>query len=97
MLTNKQKRFLRKEAHGIKPVVQVGKAGVNENVIRTTKEAIRARELIKVSVLQNCLEDKEEVALKLANSIQGEVVQVIGNTIILYKESKEKKQIELPQ
>ncbi|MDA3130772.1 ribosome assembly RNA-binding protein YhbY [Aliibacillus thermotolerans] len=97
MLTNKQKRFLRKEAHRLKPVVQVGKSGVNENVIQTTKEAIEARELIKVNVLQNCLERKEDVAHTLAENIKAEIVQVIGNIIILYKESKENKQIELPQ
>ncbi|PYZ94219.1 ribosome assembly RNA-binding protein YhbY [Salipaludibacillus keqinensis] len=96
MLTNKQKRFLRGEAHHIKPIFQVGKAGVNENLVKQVAEALEARELIKVSILQNCDEDREDVALRVAKGAKAEVVQVIGKTIIFYKESKENKKIELP-
>lgn len=96
MLTGKQKRFLRSEAHHLKPIFQVGKIGVNENMIGQIKDALEKRELIKVSVLQNCLEDKETVAGQLVQGAEAELVQIIGNNIILYKESKENKQIELP-
>jgi RNA-binding protein len=96
MLTGKQKRFLRAKAHHLKPIFQVGKGGVNENMIKQIVDALEARELIKVSVLQNCEEDRHVVADQLAQGAEAELVQVIGNTIVLYKESKENKQIVLP-
>lgn len=96
MLSGKQKRYLRKKAHQIKPIFQVGKAGVNGELVYQIGEALEARELIKVSVLQNCPEDKTEAAETIANEANADVVQVIGSTIILYKESQENKKIDLP-
>lgn len=96
MLTGKQKRFLRSQAHHLDPIFQVGKGGVNENMIKQISEALEARELFKISVLQNCEEDKHDVAVQLAKGAGAELVQIIGNTIILYKESVENKQIILP-
>ncbi|WP_216828995.1 ribosome assembly RNA-binding protein YhbY [Alkalihalobacterium elongatum] len=97
MLTGKQKRFLRSKAHHLTPIFQVGKGGVNENMIKQINDALEARELLKVSVLQNCEDEKDEVANDLSKGAKAELVQVIGNTIVLYKESKENKQLELPQ
>ncbi|WP_078428870.1 ribosome assembly RNA-binding protein YhbY [Alkalihalobacterium alkalinitrilicum] len=97
MLTGKQKRFLRSKAHHLTPIFQVGKGGVNDNMIKQIEDALEARELLKISVLQNCDEDKDEVASTLSKGTRAELVQVIGNTIVLYKESKENKQLELPQ
>ncbi|QEK98129.1 ribosome assembly RNA-binding protein YhbY [Bacillus amyloliquefaciens] len=96
MLTGKQKRFLRSKAHHLTPIFQVGKGGVNENMVKQIAEALEARELIKVSVLQNCEDDKNDVAEALVKGSHSQLVQTIGNTIVLYKESKENKQIELP-
>ncbi|AZV44470.1 MULTISPECIES: ribosome assembly RNA-binding protein YhbY [Peribacillus] len=96
MLTGKQKRFLRSKAHHLNPIFQVGKGGVNDNLIKQIGEALEARELIKVSVLQNCEEDRHDVSASLAKGARAELVQVIGNTIVLYKESRENKQIQLP-
>ncbi|WP_025027619.1 ribosome assembly RNA-binding protein YhbY [Caldalkalibacillus mannanilyticus] len=96
MLTGKQKRHLRSLAHHLDPIFQVGKGGVNENLIKHIEDVLEVRELIKVSVLQNCDQDKDEVAQELAEGAQAELVQVIGKTIVLYKESRENKQIELP-
>ncbi|WP_368652146.1 ribosome assembly RNA-binding protein YhbY [Ornithinibacillus sp. 4-3] len=96
MLTGKQKRFLRAKANKIKPIFQVGKIGVNENMIEQIIDALEKRELIKVSILQNCTEDKDVVAEQLVTGTNAELVQIIGNNIVLYKESKEDKQIELP-
>lgn len=96
MLTGKQKRFLRSKAHHLDPIFQVGKGGVNENMIKQISNALEARELFKISVLQNCDEDKNVVAVQLAEGAGAELVQIIGNTIILYKESVENKQIDLP-
>ncbi len=96
MLTGKQKRYLRSLAHHLNPIFQVGKGGVNDNMIKQIADALEARELIKVSVLQNCEFDKETVAENLVKGTKAELVQIIGNTIVLYKESKENKKIELP-
>ncbi|MBM7554694.1 ribosome assembly RNA-binding protein YhbY [Thalassobacillus pellis] len=96
MLTGKQKRYLRSQAHHLSPIFQVGKTGVNENMVSQIDDALEKRELIKVSVLQNCLEDKNDVAQDLAEGSGAHIVQIIGNTIVLYKESMENKQINLP-
>lgn len=96
MLTGKQKRFLRSKAHHLQPIFQVGKGGVNNNMVKQISEALEARELLKVSVLQNCEENKETVAAAIVGGTDATLVQVIGNVIILYKESKEHKTIELP-
>ncbi|MGG2018412.1 ribosome assembly RNA-binding protein YhbY [Bacillus sp. S10(2024)] len=97
MLTGKQKRFLRAEAHHLTPIFQVGKGGVNENMVKQIAEALEVRELIKVSVLQNCEFDRHEVAEELSQGANAELVQVIGSTVVLYKESKENKRIVLPK
>nr|WP_295969544.1 ribosome assembly RNA-binding protein YhbY [uncultured Bacillus sp.] len=96
MLTGKQKRYLRSKAHHLNPIFQVGKSGVNENMIKQISDALEARELLKISVLQNCDEDRNEVAGVLTKGAEAELVQIIGNTIVLYKESKENKQLILP-
>ncbi|WP_286229201.1 ribosome assembly RNA-binding protein YhbY [Neobacillus mesonae] len=96
MLTGKQKRFLRSKAHHLDPIFQVGKGGVNENMVKQIADALEARELLKVSVLQNCDEDKTVVAEELAAGTGAEIAQIIGNTIVLYKESVENKRITLP-
>ncbi|MBN8236704.1 ribosome assembly RNA-binding protein YhbY [Halobacillus kuroshimensis] len=96
MLTSKQKKHLRAASHQVQPIFQVGKAGVNENMTTQINEALEKRELIKVSILQNCLEEPAAVAEEIVDATDAHIVQVIGSTIILYKESKENKQIELP-
>lgn len=96
MLTGKQKRYLRAQAHHLQPTFQVGKSGVTENMVNQLKDLLEKRELIKISVLQNCLEDKEDIARQLVDQLQAHLVQIIGNTIVLYKESIEHKTITLP-
>ncbi|KJB84962.1 RNA-binding protein [Paenibacillus sp. E194] len=96
MLTGKQKRHLRSLAHHLQPIFQVGKGGMNDQLVRHVEDAIEKRELMKISVLNNCLEDPREIAEELASRSGSELVQVIGKTIVLYKESTDHKQIELP-
>ncbi|KMM37603.1 ribosome assembly RNA-binding protein YhbY [Guptibacillus hwajinpoensis] len=96
MLTGKQKRFLRAKANRLNPIFQVGKGGVNENMTKQIEEALEARELIKVSILQNCDEDRNTVGDQLSSETGAELVQIIGNMIVLYKESEENKEIILP-
>lgn len=95
-LTGKQKRYLRSLAHHEKLLFQIGKNGVTENFIAQVDDVMIKRELIKISVLQNCLEDKDSIAEALESATGAEIVQIIGNTIVLYRESDEHKEIELP-
>ncbi|OCS94624.1 ribosome assembly RNA-binding protein YhbY [Caryophanon latum] len=97
MLTGKQKRFLRAEAHHLTPIFQVGKGGVNGEMIKSIRDVLEARELIKVRILDNCEEDKNDVAKALATGARAELVQLIGLTVVLYKESRENKKIVLPK
>lgn len=96
MLTGKQKRFLRSKAHSLQPIFQVGKGGVNENMVKQINEALEVRELVKISILQNCDEDRETIAEQLTKGTRAELVQIIGKMIVLYKESRENKQLTLP-
>lgn len=95
-LTGKQKRYLRSLAHHEKPLFQVGKNGVTESFVEQFEDVLEKRELVKVSVLQNCMEDKDSIVESLVHGTGAELVQVMGNTIVLYKESKENKEIKLP-
>ncbi|UDI78136.1 ribosome assembly RNA-binding protein YhbY [Staphylococcus taiwanensis] len=96
MLTGKQKRYLRSLAHNIDPIFQIGKAGINENMVSQIKDTLENRELIKIHVLQNNFDDKNDLANTLSKATSSEVVQVIGSMIVIYKESQENKQITLP-
>ncbi len=96
MLIGKQKRFLRALGHPLKPVVTVGKGEVNEALVKETDDALASHELIKVKILESCLLDRFEVAEELARECRGEVAQVIGRTLLLYRPAKEPK-IELPR
>jgi RNA-binding protein len=97
MLTGKQKRYLRSEAHHLDPIFQVGKGGVNDHMLKSISEALEVRELLKVSILTNNTDDKHEVAEELAQGTGAELVQLIGKTVILYKASTENKRIVLPR
>ena len=96
-MTSKQRAYLKGLAMKLDPVVQLGKGGVTPENTASVDEALAARELIKVSVLQNCLYDIREMAEVLAERTHSQVVQVIGRKIVLYREGKnEKKKIILP-
>ncbi|GGH84877.1 RNA-binding protein [Pullulanibacillus pueri] len=97
MLTGKQKRFLRKEAHHLKPIFQIGKAGLHETMFKEINDVLEARELIKISVLQNAIEDPNEAGQVLAEKTEAEFVQVLGNVITLYKKSENNPNLQLPR
>lgn len=79
------------------PIFQVGKASMTPELTNAIAEALAARELIKINVLQNCADDPKEIAQILAERTRSQVVQVIGKKIVLYKEGKDdKKKIVLP-
>ena len=79
------------------PIFQIGKASLTPEVTKAVGEALEARELIKISVLNNCADDPRELAAMVAERTKSQVVQVIGKKMILYKEgSDNKKKIVLP-
>ena len=79
------------------PIFQIGKSAVTPEIVSAIGEALEARELIKINVLQNCPDNPKEMAQTLAERTHSLVVQVIGKKIVLYKEGKdEKKKIVLP-
>ena len=81
------------------PIFQIGKSSVTPELTAAVAEALEARELIKLSILKNCLDDGREIAAILAERTRSEVVQVIGKKIVLYKQAKDekKRKIELPK
>ncbi len=95
-MTSKQRAYLKGIAMTTEPIFQIGKASLTPELIEAVREALEARELIKLSVLKNCADDPKEIAAVMAERTQSQVVQVIGKKIVLYKESKNKKKIVLP-
>ena len=96
-MTSKQRAYLKSLAMTMDPILQIGKSSVTPEVTASVAEALEARELIKIHVLQNCADDVRKLAEILAERTHSQVVQVIGKKIVLYKEGKdEKKKIVLP-
>lgn len=89
MLNGKQKRYLRSLAVNEKAIFQIGKDGLSENLFLNVNEALKARELVKISVLKTCEADIKEISSVLVSNTNSELVQVIGRTLVLYRESKE--------
>lgn len=96
-MTSKQRAYLKGLAMTMDPIFQIGKASLTPEIVIALDEALEARELIKISVLKNCMDDPKEIADMMAERTRSQVVQVIGKKIVLYRESKEKKKIELPK
>lgn len=96
-MTTKQRAYLKSLAMTMDPIMQIGKSSITPEVTAAIAEALEARELIKISVLQNCADDPKEIAQLIGERTRSQVVQVIGKKIVLYKEGKdEKKKIVLP-
>lgn len=96
-MTSKQRAYLKSLAMKMDPILQIGKSSLSPDVTKSIAEALEARELIKINVLQNCPDDPKVLADMAAERTHSQVVQVIGKKIVLYKEGKdEKKKITLP-
>lgn len=96
-MTSKQRAYLKGLAMDLDPIFQVGKHSVTPENVAAIEEAFNRRELIKIAVLKNCLDDPREIAQMIAERTRSQVVQVIGKKIVLYREGKEdKKKILLP-
>ena len=96
-LTTKQKLYLRNKAHDLKPIVMLGKKGLADTVIAEIISSVEHHELIKVKVALEDKEQKDAVAEEIAKLTQTEVVQFIGNNLILFKQAKKKSKFSLPK
>ena len=95
MLNSRQRAQLRAMANDMETILQVGKGGINENTVKQVNDALEARELIKLRILETCPTSVRETADELASSVGADVVQVIGTRFILYRESRNNKTIKL--
>lgn len=96
---SKQRAYLRSLANSVEPIFQIGKSALTPEIVSAVTDAINAREMVKISVLNNCIEDPKTLAQTLAERTRSEVVHVMGRKIVLYKQAKEpqKRKIELPK
>ncbi|MBQ7707815.1 MAG: ribosome assembly RNA-binding protein YhbY [Lachnospiraceae bacterium] len=95
-MTSKQRAYLKGLAMNIDPVINIGKSSLTPEVTAAIDEAFNTRELIKVGVLKNCLDDPRAIAEAVAERTKSQVVQVVGKKIVLYKPDKKNPKIILP-
>ncbi len=95
MLTSKQRAYLRSLSQKLDTIFQIGKSGITEEICTQLANALEARELIKARVLDNSGYTAREAAEEIAEAISCEVVSCVGTKFVLYKESVNKKRIEL--
>jgi RNA-binding protein len=96
MLSGKQRAYLRGLANNMTPIFQIGKNGIEDTFLKQLEEALEARELIKIKVLENSGLITREASDEICKRIGCEGIQAIGNKIVLYKKSEKKPTIELP-
>ena len=96
-LTSKQRAYLKSLAQDLEPVFKIGKSSVSPEVTSAITETFNTHELIKVTVLKNCLDDVKEVAITVSERTRSELVQVIGRKFVLYKPFKDDPKIILPK
>lgn len=95
-MTSKQRAYLRSLANNIDAIFQVGKGGVSDVLLEQLNNAIEARELIKITVLETAPASAKELAEEIANGTNSVVVQTVGNKITLFRQKKKNSKIELP-
>ena len=95
-MTSKQRSYLKKLASSLDPIFQIGKSSLTPEVTEAIGESFNTKELIKVAVLKNCLDDPHEIAQMVAERTHSQVVQVIGRKIVLYKPDRKNPKIVLP-
>ncbi|MDR5658040.1 ribosome assembly RNA-binding protein YhbY [Serpentinicella sp. ANB-PHB4] len=97
MLTGKQRSYLKGIANTTKPITQIGKNGITESLLEQLDEALEARELIKVNILETSLVTAQSAAEEITKALDAEFVQAIGNKFVLYRKSQNNPKIELPK
>ena len=95
-MTSKQRAYLKSLANSLEPVFQIGKSSLTPEFTKAVSETFNNKELIKIAVLKNCMDDPAEIAEIIAERTHSQVVQVIGKKFILYKENRDNKKIILP-
>ena len=95
-MTSKDRAYLRRMAHPLDTIFQVGKGGIIENMLEQIGNALEARELIKLRVLDNSGYSARTAAEEIAAAVQAEVVCVTGSRFVLYRPSRNHKKIDLP-
>lgn len=93
MITTKQRATLRGMANTMEPIFQIGKGGINDNLIQQIDDALEARELIKISVLRNSDESTRALCGQVTERTGADPVQCIGSKFVIYRKSKEKQKI----
>ena len=96
-MTSKQRAYLKSLASTLNPIFQVGKSSLTPEFVMAIDEAFNTKELLKIAVLKNCLDDPNEIAQTIAERTHSQVVQVIGKKIVLYKPDKKNPKIILPK
>lgn len=96
-LTSKQRSYLTSLSNKEESIFQIGKSSLTPEICQALSDALEARELIKITVLKNCIDDPKAIADTIAERTHSTVVRVIGRKIVLYRSSKTKKKIELPK
>ena len=96
-MTSKQRAYLKSLSATMEPIFQVGKQSVTPEMVEAVSEAFNNRELLKVSVLKNCMDDPRGIAEMLAERTRSQVVHVIGKKIVLYKPDRNNPKIILPK
>ena len=96
-MTSKQRAYLRGLANNLQPIFQIGKSGLSDNLIKQLDDALEARELIKVSVLETAPNDVKSLGEESANSTNSVCVQTVGSKITLYRAKKKDAKIVLPK
>ena len=96
MLNSKQRAYLRSMAQRLDTIFQIGKGGLTDEICHQISNALEARELIKVRVLDNSGYSAKDAANEIADVIGCDVVSCVGTRFVIYRESKNKKRIELP-
>ena len=95
--TSKQRSYLKGLASTEDAIFQIGKSSITPSLVQAIDDAIEKRELIKISVLKNCMDDPHELADIIAGRTHSNVVIVIGKKIVLYRSNKKNPKIILPK
>ncbi|HJJ10764.1 MAG TPA: ribosome assembly RNA-binding protein YhbY [Clostridiaceae bacterium] len=97
MMTSKQRAYLRSLANTLEPIFQIGKSGISENLIQQLSDALDARELIKIHVLETAPDTAKNLGIEISNLTNSTLVQTIGNKITLFKQKEKNSKYELPK
>nr|WP_238988802.1 YhbY family RNA-binding protein [Calorimonas adulescens] len=95
IITGKKRARLRAMANGIRPVVNIGKDGINETVLASIEDALEARELIKINVMENSPISIKDAIDLITEKLKAEPIQVIGKRFVIYRRSTRKPRIEV--